>query len=64
MMEYTERVQQGASEASPPACNIYEEKLLSISTYILHAWLVLLAKLYIDLLLQEGAYRSKSGQRD
>ena len=21
MMEYTERVQQGASEASPPACN-------------------------------------------
>ena len=24
MMEYTERVQQGVSEASPPACNIIE----------------------------------------
>ena len=24
MMEYTERVQQGASKASPPACNYYE----------------------------------------
>ena len=23
MMEYTERVQQGASEANPPACNNY-----------------------------------------
>ena len=23
MIEYTERVQQGASEASPPACNYY-----------------------------------------
>ena len=26
MMEYTEQVQQGASEASPPACNIYIDR--------------------------------------